>query len=347
MNPAAEPRSNRRQRRLLLVDVARRRVAHDWAENLSAQLVPDDLVIVNDAATLPASLRALDFDGELRLVRHGQREAEYWALLFGAGDYRTPTEQRAAPPRLGAGQLLTLAGGLQAQVVELDARSPRLLLVRFTLSGAALLTALYRVGRPIQYAHVPAPLALWDVQNRFAARPWAFEAPSAGFAIDGEQLTALARRGVHVARVTHAAGVSSTGCPELDRRLPLPERFEIPPATIAALARCHSRGGRVLAIGTSVVRALEASASLHGTARAGRGEATLRLQRGYQPRVVDAVLSGLHEAGSSHFSLLESFADAPLLDAALSAAAHQGYVAHEFGDVCLVFGARRALSAAA
>lgn len=349
MKPAAAPRQNRRQRRLLLLDAQSRRVQHDWAENLSARLEPGDLVIVNDAATLPASFVVRSFAGELRLVKQCERDAEYWGVLFGAGDYRTPTELRPAPPTVAEGQRLELLHQLEAEVIEVDPRSPRLVRIRFSLSGAALLTALYRAGRPIQYAHVPAPLALWDVQNRFAARPWAFEAPSAGFAIDGEQLTALARRGVRLASVTHAAGISSTGAPELDRLLPLPETFEIPTSTARELALSERSGGRVIAIGTSVVRALEASAARHGRPRAGRDEATLLLHRDYRPRVVDAVLSGMHEMGSSHFALLESFADARLLTEALECATRAGYVAHEFGDVCLVFAAprQRALTSAA
>jgi S-adenosylmethionine:tRNA ribosyltransferase-isomerase len=338
---ATQPRNNGAERRLLTIDAVRNRLGHDWAKNFSEQLSADDLVILNDAATLPASLRFTNREGELRLVAHTNVDSEYLAVLFGAADYRIPTEEWPPPPRATVGEELTFTADLGARVVSVDRRAARLLRIRFSRSGAELLRALYRAGRPIQYSYVQAPLGLWDVQNRFAARPWAFEAPSAGFVIDGEQLSAFARRGIRVARLTHAAGISSTGSPELDRLLPLPERFEIPASTILELERSRRAGGRVVAIGTSVVRALESSAFVHGSPRAGRDEAQLLLDQDYEPRVVDAVLSGMHEVGSSHFSLLEAFAERPMLERALTAAEAGGYLTHEFGDVCFVVSGRR------
>jgi S-adenosylmethionine:tRNA ribosyltransferase-isomerase len=323
-----------------VIDAERGTLVHSLAAKLSAELGKEDLLIVNDAATLPASLRLRNLDAELRLVARGDDEAEYLGVLFGPGDYHTPTELRPAPPRVAAGQTLLFAAELSAEVLRVDARSPRLLWLRFSLSGARLLLALYASGRPIQYAHVPTPLAVWDVQNRFASRPWAFEAPSAGFALDGEQLARLSSRGVRVARVTHAAGISTTGSAELDALLPLPERFEIPEETVRDLEAAQRAGGRVIAVGTSVVRALEASAALHGSPRAGPGEASLKLGAEHRRRVVDGVLSGMHEAGTSHFALLEAFADKELLNRALVSASAAGYLAHEFGDVCLVLGSK-------
>jgi S-adenosylmethionine:tRNA ribosyltransferase-isomerase len=338
MKAASEPRRADPSRRLLLIDAEERTLYDELALDLSAHLAPDDLLIVNDAATLPASFRLRNLDAELRLVGKTESESEYFAVLFGPGDYHTPTERRPPPPRVDVGQSFELDARLGAEVVSIDERSARLLRIRFSLQGAELMRALYRNGRPIQYAHVPEPLALWDVQNRFASRPWAFEAPSAGFALDGEQLARLAARGVRVGYVTHATGISSTGSAELDARLPLPERFEIPASTIAELERAKVRGGRVVAVGTSVVRALEASALEHGSPRAGPGVAHLRLGPDTRRRVVDAVLSGMHEAGTSHFELLEAFAEARLLTLAVEQANRLGYLAHEFGDLCLVWG---------
>src|SRR5204863_9576651 len=119
---------------------------------------------------------------------------------------------------------------------------------------------LSRHGRPIQYAHVPTPLATWDTWTAIAGPPVAFEAPSAGFALDWRSLAAMRRRGVAFATLTHAAGISSTGDDELDRRLPFDEPYRIPVAAVAAIERARSRGGRVVAIGTTVVRALEHAA---------------------------------------------------------------------------------------
>ena len=104
--------------------------------------------------------------------------------------------------------------------MEVDAEEPRLLRVRFESEGRELLEALYRAGRVVQYSYVERPLELWDVQNRFASRPWAFELPSAGRPVTFALLGELRARGVALAVVTHAAGLSSTGSASLDRRLP-------------------------------------------------------------------------------------------------------------------------------
>jgi S-adenosylmethionine:tRNA ribosyltransferase-isomerase len=135
--------------------------------------------------------------------------------------------------------------------------------------------------------------------------------------------------------VTHAAGLSSTGDPALDARLPLPERFEVAQATVDAVTETHARNGRVVAVGTTVVRALE-SAALGGPLRAQSGDTGLRIGPGFRARVVDGLLTGMHEPDSSHFALLAAFAPRELLAAAHRHAEAVGYLGHEFGDVALV-----------
>jgi S-adenosylmethionine:tRNA ribosyltransferase-isomerase len=141
--------------------------------------------------------------------------------------------------------------------------------------------------------------------------------------------------------LTHAAGPSSTGDPALDARLPLPEAYEIPEGTAAAVGDARARGSRVVAAGTTVVRALE-SAWSGGRVRAGAGVARLRLDAAHALRAVDALLTGMHEPGSSHFALLTAFAPAEVLERAHAAAEAAGYRAHEFGDSMFVCAAARA-----
>ena len=160
--------------------------------------------------------------------------------------------------------------------------------------------------------------------------------PSAGHFLTWELLIALRARGVGLAHLTHAAGISSTGSAEVDRRFPLAERYEIGERTAEAVRATRTKGGRVVAVGTTVVRALEASFAEHGQVRASAGLARLVRGPGFRPKVVDAVLSGMHEKGTSHFALLEAFAHADLLHAALEAAESEGYLQHEFGDATLV-----------
>ena len=339
MTPATWPRPEPREDRLLRIDPA----AGTWRDarlgDLPAELCAGDLLVVNDAATLPASLRGRGPEGqdlELRLAGlagHG----EWWAVLFGAGDWRTRTEDRPAPPRLARRDRIAIGPDLNALVRRVDASSSRLVALAFDREGAPLWAALYRHGRPVQYSHLRAPLQLWHVQTGYAARPWAVELPSAGRALTADMRRALAERGVRFASLTHAAGLSSTGDPALDARLPLPERFEIPPRTAAAAAEARARGGRVVAVGTTAVRAMEGQAARHqGRLVAGGGITDLVLDAAYRPRVVEGLLTGLHERGTSHFELLQAFAPPELLRAAHAHAEAAGYLAHEFGDSSLV-----------
>jgi S-adenosylmethionine:tRNA ribosyltransferase-isomerase len=295
-----------------------------------------DLIVANDAATLPASLHG-ELRGqpiEVRLAGwvsvHDPRR--FVAIAFGAGDHRTRTEDRP-PASLAVADRLSL-GPLSAEVERLlDAR---LFVLRFLGPRAAILAGLAVHGRPIQYAHVPEPLALWDVWTRIAADPVAFEAPSAGFALDWRTLATWRRRGIAFATLTHAAGISSTGDPALDARLPLDEPYDIPAATAAAIDRVRSQDRRLIAIGTTVVRALESAAGPDGRVPAGAGMARGRIGPEARLRVVDAVLSGVHQPGESHFELLRAFANDAALGRMSAAVEGHGYRTHEFGDSLLI-----------
>jgi S-adenosylmethionine:tRNA ribosyltransferase-isomerase len=336
MKPATRPRDAPGTERLLYVDPARHHFGHLTAADLPDLLRPRDLLVVNDAATLPASLSVTGEPLELRLVRRGPTDAEWTAILLGAGDFRTPTEERGAPRAVRVGEDLEFGEGLSATVTAVDAELPRLVEIRFRLRGAALLSALYRRGRPVQYAYLEHELALWHFQNRFAGRPWALELPSAGHVLTWDILLRLRARGVGIAHVTHAAGISSTGSLELDRRLPFPERYEIAPPALQSIECAKDAGGRVVAVGTTVVRALEACRAEHGRLMAGEGEARIVLGPGFRPLIADGILTGMHEPKTSHYALLQTFAPGALLEQALEAAARAEYLQHEFGDTMVI-----------
>jgi S-adenosylmethionine:tRNA ribosyltransferase-isomerase len=288
-----------------------------------------DVVVVNDAATLPGSLFGTTANGrafELRLSGpiDGNR---LYGVLLGSGDYHTPTERRPAPPTVTAGDHLTISS-LALTVASVAGR--RVELVAQT-DGDALWQELYAAGRPVQYAHRSEPMPLWSVQTAYAARPWAAEMPSAGRPLTWDVLLGLRKAGIEIASLTHAAGLSSTGDDALDRALPWPERYQIPRRTAQTIAAAKARGGRIIAIGTTVVRALEASGG-----EAGSGVATLRLDAGSKLAVVDGLVSGLHVPGESHFDLLSAFAPAPRLARAIDVAAEAGLSGHELGDACVI-----------
>lgn len=347
MMPAATwPLEDVRATRLLSVNATGRDIVDGVIGDLRSRLRPRDLLVVNDAATLPSSLRGETSRGapiEVRLVGTGE-DGVFRALALGEGDWRTPTEHRALAPSLGEGERLRF-GELFGTVIAIDRTPSRWISIRFDHRGADLYGRIYRAGRPVQYAYMKGPLALWHVQTAYAARPWASEAPSAGFALTWDLLLDLMRAGVALARITHAAGLSSTGSAELDALLPLREAFDIPEATVRAVAEAHAHGGRVVAVGTTVARALEGSAAAHaGTLRAGRGTTDLRLGPASRRAVTDGILTGIHELGTSHAELLEAFAPRDLLTRALCEAEHRGYRAHEFGDTMLIASDRATLA---
>jgi S-adenosylmethionine:tRNA ribosyltransferase-isomerase len=321
--------------RLLWIDPKAERFQDSDLAALPELLRAGDVLVVNDAATLPSSLRGRGPSGEAVEVRLiGRAASSGWtAVLFGGGDWRTRTEDRPAPPPLKAGDAVTFGHGLVARVGAVSPLSSRLVELDFNLAGARFYSALYRSGRVVQYAHLARPLPLGEAQTAYASRPWASETPSAGYALNWELLLEIVRAGVHLAYLTHAAGLSSTGDPFLDARLPLPESFEIPEDT--ALAVQKPQGGRVVAVGTSVVRALE-GAMTRGRLEAGEGVTDLKIGPDFRPRVVGGLLTGLHEAGSSHLELLKAFVPPTLLEKAYSHAEEKGYLGHEFGDSCLI-----------
>lgn len=378
MKPAHTPVQRPADARLLEID-AQGRMHHHARSALPQLLRAGDLLVANDAATLPASLKGVHGrTGQPIEVRLAGRSSlvvdavrDFSAVVFGAGDHRMRTEDRPLPPPLEPGDVLLLGPShdvLRARVRRL-LDHPRLIALRFEGVPDVIWAGIARHGRPVQYSHVQKPLALWDSWTRIAALPVAFEPPSAGFMLDWAMLDRLRERGIGFATLTHAAGLSSTGDPLLDARLPLDEPYRIPASTVQALQRTRAASGRIVALGTTVTRALEHAAARtleHAAERplessaeralesawpgqslarlpiqAGEGLANNRLSRHSPLRVVDGLVSGTHEPGTSHHALLGAFAGTATLarmDAALETA---GYRGHEYGDSVLLWRAQQ------
>ena len=327
--------------KLLVVD-ARRNIIHVPRSAFVEFLRPDDLVIANDAATLPASLTGLHVrtgrEIEVRLA--GRRSLDpmdvshFSAVVFGEGDFHTRTEDRPLPPDLNQGDALLL-GPLRATVAEVLDHS-RLVSLLFQGNADQIWAGLASHGKPIQYSHMQNSLELWDVWTKIAGLPVAFEPPSAGFILDWQVLSTIRAHGARFATVTHAAGISSTGDDELDRLLPFDEPYHIPETTAHHVRITRERGGRVIAVGTSVVRALEDAATEDGHLRAGDGMAKGKIGPTTHLRVVDAILSGTHEPGTSHYELLRAFLEDSTLERATEELTARGYKTHEFGDSVLI-----------
>ena len=327
--------------KLLVID-EHRNLIHVPRSAFVEFLHANDLVIANDAATLPASLfgthQPTGKSIEVRLAGRPSLAPDdinrFNAVVFGEGDFHTRTEDRPLPPSLQVGDVLVL-GPLRA-TVEAVLGHPRLVALRFACSADEVWSGLASHGRPIQYAHMQSSLELWDVWTRIAGPPVAFEPPSASFVLDWHVLSAIREHKARFATITHAAGISSTGDEDLDQLLPFDEPYRIPVNTARAVEETRKRGGRVIAVGTTVVRALEDAATEDGHLRSGDGVAKGRIGPATRLKVVDAILSGTHERGTSHYELLRAFLEDSTLERATEELDARGYRTHEFGDSVLI-----------
>jgi S-adenosylmethionine:tRNA ribosyltransferase-isomerase len=191
-----------------------------------------------------------------------------------------------------------------------------------------LVEYLGRYGRPITYGYLDGRYPLTAYQTVYATVPGSAEMPSAGRPFSEGLLVQLIARGITIAPIVLHAGVSSTEAHEP----PFPERYSVPSSTARLVASARAAGSRVVAVGTTVVRALESVATPDGTVRAGQGWTDLVLGPHRPARVVNGIISGFHEPGASHLMLLEAIAGRELVRSSYQAALDHGYLWHEFGD---------------
>ena len=195
-----------------------------------------------------------------------------------------------------------------------------------------MLTFLAVHGRPIRYGYVTRDWPLDVYQNVYAREPGSAEMPSAGRPFTPELITRLVAKGVGVTPLVLHTGVSSLEANEH----PYPEWYRVAPSTAARVNQTHAGGGRVIAIGTTVVRALETVADRSGLVHSGEGWTDLVVTPERGVFSVDGMLTGWHEPEASHLLMLEAVAGRPVLDVSYAAAVDEGYLWHEFGDVHLL-----------
>jgi len=322
-------------------------VSHHQFTDLPRLLLPGDLLVVNTSATLPAAVpvTAAPGDGPQQALRGAERRPEVGPAA-GHGPVPGPDAVHFSTA-LPDGQWLVelraadgpttrpYPGGAPGQELVLPAGALLTLGSRFTQRlwrsrlSTAVIPYLIRHGTPIRYSYVRRPWPVEAYQTVFGTRPGSAEMPSASRPFTPQVVAALVARGITIAPVTLHTGVSSL---EGDEE-PYPEPYDVPPTTARLVDLTRRHGGRVIAVGTTVVRALETAARQGGS---GTGWTEHVVTPQTPLLAVDGLLTGLHEPRSTHLWMLGAFAEPGLLHRCYTAAIDQGYLWHEFGDLHLL-----------
>ncbi len=307
---------------------------HARAAQLASFLDPGDLVVVNTSATIPAAVDAAAPGGEYVVV-HFSTELPTGLWLV---EVRRPIDGAATQPHAAdfTGAELHLPGHATVHVMGRMPGSVRLWVASLDL-GRPIVPYLEQWGRPIRYRYVPATWPIDAYRNSYANEPGSAEMPSAGRPVTADVITSLVARGVGVTPLVLHTGVASLEGNEM----PYPERYRVPVETARRINEAHAAGGRVVAIGTTVVRALETVTDTDGVTHPGDGWTDLVITPARGVRAVDGLLTGWHEPEATHLLMLEAVAGRRPLELAYPEALAAGYKWHEFGDSHLLLPDRR------
>lgn len=324
--------------RLMISRVRNDEIVHSTFAHLPDFLEKGDVVVVNASATINSAF------GAIRRSHDDTRTPVWLHLSAPLGGRRWVVELRhnshkGSTPLLDAasGENLSLPGGARARLIEPYSEVHSVIGgVRLWVADLSLptdpLSYSEKFGSPIRYSYVPKRWPLSYYQTVFANEPGSAEMPSAGRPFSGEIVERLEAKDIRVVPLILHTGVSSLDSDED----PYPERYRVPATTARVVNEARQRGGRVVAVGTTVVRALETAASLDGSVRASEGWTDLVITPERGISVVDAMLTGFHAPKASHLSMLEAIAGHDHLSRAYREAVQNQYAWHEFGDVHLI-----------
>jgi S-adenosylmethionine:tRNA ribosyltransferase-isomerase len=321
--------------RLMVADRHRGSLFNARFDELPQLLDRHDLLVVNVSATLPASVsgrRAGTCGDEPVRVNFStpvpDLDERWWVVEARGAD-------GSAPARGRTGEVITLGRDRIArlELVAPYAGSERLWIAELhSDDDATVLELLWRLGEPIRYGYVDRRWPLDDYQNVYATTPGSAEMPSAGRPFTAELIARLSQRGIRTAAICLHTGVSS---PERHEP-PFPERYDVPAQTARLVAATRAAGGRVIAVGTTVVRALETVVGDDGVVHGGAGWTNLVIEPDRELGAVDGLITGWHEPEASHLMMLEAIGGAELLERSYAEAISRGYLWHEFGDSHLI-----------
>jgi S-adenosylmethionine:tRNA ribosyltransferase-isomerase len=296
---------------------------------LEQYLRKGDLLVLNSSRTVPAIMKAnllrtgylLANEVEIRLA-HQKNEREWEALVLLEG--------------VEVGDIVQFSPILEAEVAARSAENPFIRL-RFNLQGTKLFEQIYLLGQPVRYEYIQEPWQLDYYQTIFAAVPGSVEMPSAGRAFSWELLFNLQRKGIRIAYLHLHTGLSYLMDDQWHQE-PVNnfEKYHIPLETVKLVHATKSAGGRIIAVGTTVVRALETAIGDPGQSTAQSGWTNLYIHDSFPLKVADGLITGLHEPKTSHLQLLSAFVPHELLFKSYQEAIEKGYLWHEFGDMNLI-----------
>jgi S-adenosylmethionine:tRNA ribosyltransferase-isomerase len=323
---AGAPHEPRDQVRLLVATP--RGTTHARFAELGQFLAPGDLVVVNTSATLPAAVDGTRQDGR-RVTVHFSSAVTRDAWIV---EVRPRGVASGPVDDARVGDRVTLPDGVELALLQPEPEGQRRLwCARIGVDGGVP-AFLARHGRPIRYSYVPRPVALAEYQTVFAREAGSAEMPSAARPFTAELVVDLAVRGIGISPITLHTGVSSQEPGEPPQR----EYFTVPETTARAVNMTRAWGNRVVAVGTTVTRALETAADDDGIVRGATGWTELVLGPDRPAWVVNGLITGWHAPGASHLALLRAVGGPELVDAAYSEALTHRYLWHEFGDSCLL-----------
>lgn len=317
--PAEVRGSGRDDVRLMVSSLQTGDVVHARFRDLPQFLRRGDLLVLNTTATLPAALRARRENGE-EIALH------YSTMLPGGLAVVEPRQVE-----IEAGEQLRLQGGGRARLLVPYRDSKRLWIAQLELHEP-LIDYLHHYGKPITYSYIDQHFPIDAYQNVYAREEGSAEMPSAGRAFTRPMLACLRHGGIHLAKLVLHSGVASLE----NHEPPYDEWYEVPLRTAELVRAMKQKGGRVVAVGTTVVRALESSVDRDGNAIASRGWTDLVITPERGVRIVDGLLTGLHEPRATHLAMLQAIAGREPIAKAYAEALQHGYLWHEFGDLHLI-----------
>lgn len=301
--------------RMMTIDRKSGKVIHDSFNHLADYVKPGDMIVLNNSRTIPAALRATIHSQEIE-VRLARCLSE------------TSWEALVLLDNVEIGDCLQFSDELSAVVIDRKRDSP-LLVLRFSISGLSLFQHVYSLGEPIRYEYIEESWDLHYYQNVYGTVPGSVELASAGRAFSWEMLLDLQKRGIQLSYLQLHTGLSYLN--DNDQLSPKEniERYDIPQETMAAVLKTKASGGKVIAVGTTVVRALESAVSTGISS----GETALYIDAAFPLEIVDGIITGFHEPEASHLDMLTAFISPEILFNAYGEAIREKYLWHEFGDI--------------